>query len=251
VTTTAELWASKDPDVWRAALANYWSAVQCPNMEIEEALNDTKALLDRVRQMTPEGWYKFLRYEYFRWKYTQRNWYKTTSDELSKYEGKLGDLDKIRLALLRIDPHEIKFGLKKAGEIRGLGMPGASGLLALLYPRHFGTVDLFVVERLSEVPDLPDAAAIARMQERALKAKARKQSPPAPGVRDSALLIDIMQRKAAELNTVFGDDFWTPRKIDMVLWGFGRPACRRARSGARPWRWPRPRSPHCRAGGWP
>jgi hypothetical protein len=32
------------------------------------------------------------------------------------------------------------------------------------------------------------------------------------------VLINIMFRKAKENNEIFGTDFWTPRKIDMILW---------------------------------
>ena len=35
---------------------------------------------------------------------------------------------------------------------------------------------------------------------------------------EAAALIRMMRRKADELNTANGTSFWTPRKIDMVLW---------------------------------
>ncbi|MBK9623217.1 MAG: hypothetical protein IPO38_01260 [Rhodocyclaceae bacterium] len=40
--------------------------------------------------------------------------------------------------------------------------------------------------------------------------------------KDGVVLIKIMQRKAAQLNQLFGTSEWTPRKIDMVLWTYGR-----------------------------
>jgi len=36
--------------------------------------------------------------------------------------------------------------------------------------------------------------------------------------KDALLLIDIMRRKATELDALFPTDEWTPRKIDMILW---------------------------------
>jgi hypothetical protein len=50
-----------------------------------------------------------------------------------------------------------------ASQIRGLGTAGASGLLALMYPTHFGTVDQFVVKGLQQVDDLLEKAALGRM----------------------------------------------------------------------------------------
>ncbi len=45
--------------------------------------------------------------------------------------------------------------LLAAKKTPGLGFAGASGLLALLYPQKFGTVDQFVVKTLRNVPTLP------------------------------------------------------------------------------------------------
>jgi len=47
----------------------------------------------------------------------------------------------------------VGLALATASRIRWLGTAGASGLLALIYPDSFGTVDQFVVKALSEVGD--------------------------------------------------------------------------------------------------
>jgi hypothetical protein len=36
--------------------------------------------------------------------------------------------------------------------------------------------------------------------------------------KDAVLLIDIMRRKAIDLNALFGTVEWTPRMVDMILW---------------------------------
>jgi len=38
-------------------------------------------------------------------------------------------------------------------------------------------------------------------------------------LKDGILLVKLAQKKAQENNNIFNTDFWTPRKIDMVLWG--------------------------------
>jgi len=47
-------------------------------------------------------------------------------------------------------------------------------------------------------------------------------SPENLSISDGVLLIDILTRKANENNELFGVSSWTPRKIDMVLWTYGR-----------------------------
>jgi hypothetical protein len=47
-------------------------------------------------------------------------------------------------------------------------------------------------------------------------------NPEGLKIKDGIILVEIMKEKANELNKKFDTDFWTPRKIDMVLWAFGR-----------------------------
>jgi len=79
-----------------------------------------------------------------------------------------------------------------------------------MYPKNFGTVDQFAVKALRQVQSLPEEAAFARM------------NPEALTISDGALIIDILRRKAADNNCVFESDAWTPRKLDKVLWTYGR-----------------------------
>ena len=206
----SDLWHSSNPREWEEALQRYWLFVQPRNMELEKALD---ALDVRTLQgLSQQGWYDFLHDEYFRWKYTAPNRYATTTLQLRKYveQNALDELDSIRRHLLNLDLNDVGAGLKTAKKIRGLGTAGASGLLSLMYPEHFATVDQFVVKALREVEGLPEADALAKM------------NPLSLSITDGVLLVDILKRKAAENNRVFGASAWTPRKLDMVLWTYGR-----------------------------
>ncbi len=201
------LWHSRDRRVWNAALERYWCQVQPRNFELEKDLN--RLDLARLRRMDSASWYAFLRDEYFRWKYTAEHRYASTTRHLVKHKETkgLGHLDAIRRTLLSLNTDDIEGSLKIAGSIGGLGPPGASGLLALMYPAYFGTVDQFVVKALLGVSGLSETAALKRMRAESLK--------PIDGV----ILIQIMRRKARENTRVFRTE-WTPRKIDQVLWGY-------------------------------
>lgn len=204
----ASLWVSTDPKDWDRALALYWSFVQPRNLALERALDALG--LERLRRLDARGWYDFLRNEYFRWKYTAPNRYATTTRQLRRYidDGALGELDQIRKRLLALDTDDIRTALE-AAKIRGLGTAGVSGLLALMYPKKFGTVDQFVVKALRQVERLPESEALARM------------NPMGLTVRDGALIINILRRKAADNNRLFNSEDWTPRKLDKVLWTYG------------------------------
>ena len=205
-----DLWRSSDPIAWEQALQRYWNFVQPRNLDLERALDTLD--LKRLQNLSPQGWYNFLHDEYFRWKYTAPNRYATTTIQLRKYVdvGALDELEKLRQQLLNLNVSDVRLGLKTAKEIRGLGTAGASGLLSLMSPEHFATVDQFVVKALRLVSDLPEANALSKM------------NPLNLSVTDGTLLIGILNRKAKENNRMFGTSAWTPRKIDMVLWTYGR-----------------------------
>jgi hypothetical protein len=209
--TIGELWRSTDLAAWDQALERYWQFVQPGNLELERALD--RLDLDRLRRLDAQGWYFFLRDEYFRWKYTAPNRYATTTRSLSGYNAKpggLAELDRIKCRLLKLNLSDVKAGLSLACEIKGLGTAGASGLLALMFPATFATVDQFAVKALRGVGGLPEDQELANMK------------PESLTVRNGVVLIGIMRRKAAENNLLFGVTTWTPRKIDQILWTYGR-----------------------------
>lgn len=209
--TVAKLWRSPDPAAWEAALERYWQFVQPGNVALERALD--RLALDRVRGLDAQGWYDFLRLEYFRWKYTAPNRYATTTKSLAGYATESGGLERlhdIKHRLLAMNPPDIRTGLLIAREIKGLGAAGASGLLALMYPATFATVDQFVVKALRQVGGLPEDDALTKMK------------PESLTTADGVKLIGILARKAAENNRQFGTASWTPRKIDQILWTYGR-----------------------------
>ncbi|MBA3755020.1 MAG: hypothetical protein H0X02_01780 [Nitrosomonas sp.] len=136
----------------------------------------------------------------------------TTTQELRKYieQNRLDELHRLKERLLDFDQQNIALGLRVAREIQGLGTAGASGLLALLYPKTFATVDQFVVKALRDVGNLLEAPVLNRMNHAKLT------------IKDAVVLISIMRSKADENNQMFQTDIWTARRVDKVLWTYGR-----------------------------
>ena len=80
-----------------------------------------------------------------------------------------------------------------------------------MYPASFGTVDQFVVKALREVSGLPDALALANM------------NPESLTIQEGVLIIELLRRKAAEINRAINAPVWTPRRVDMALWACRQP----------------------------
>lgn len=203
------MWNSNDEDVWKERLDEYQKRVKPNNRALEDRMGNLNPEI--IKAMSPEEFYRFLYDEYFVWKYTDKRRLARTRSFLRKYkeENRLLDLEVIHRLIFGFRPENITHGLMIAKEIGGLGTSGASGLLALLFPGYFGTVDQFVVKALCTVENLPQIDKIKRI------------NPDGIGIADAALVIEIMRQKAKNLNAANQTSYWTPRKIDMVLW-----ACR-------------------------
>ena len=165
---------------------------------------------EHIKNLTSEEFYNFLYNEYFVWKYTAKNRLATTRMHLQRYqnENRLAELDSIKHDLFTFELEDTKQGLEIASSIHGLGIAGASGLLALLFPEHFGTVDQFVVK------DLLSIVAIENMD------MLESMNPDNLRLKDGVELIRIMKEKANKLNRINNTDKWTPRHIDKVLWAY-------------------------------
>ena len=161
-----------------------------------------------VERMSVLEFYKFLRDKYFPWEFKQ--YLKKRQDDLARYveEDDLKTLAEIQKNLFYIDHDRIESCLKNVMEIHGLGISGASGLLAVIFPREFGEVNQGVLEQLESIEGIPHGRELSQIRSKTLN------------VKKAAVLIRILREKAEELNMRFGTNFWTPRKIDMVLWAY-------------------------------
>jgi hypothetical protein len=204
------MWTSNDRVLWEQSLARYWEFVMPHDLALEIEMDQLDSGI--VGDMGPEEWYRFLLDKYFRWKYTAQNRYASTTKWLKTYQAndELSALYRIKERLFAADMNDIQQCLSLASSIRGLGTAGACGLLGLLFPVHFGTVDQFMVKALAQIPELPERGLITTMNPESLK------------IDEGVALVAILRRKACELNAAFSSTDWTPRKVDMVLWTCAR-----------------------------
>lgn len=204
------LWNCADETEWIKALNHYWDMLKTSQVELETYIDSINA--EDIKVLSSDGFYDFLYNKYFVWKYTQKNRLASTRKHLRRYvdNDELMKLESIHKRLFALSKDNIFDCLSVANEIYGLGTAGASGLLSILFPQHFGTVDQFVVKRLREI------------KHPIYQYKLEKMNPESLNNKDGVILVSIMREKAEELNRNFDTNFWTPRKIDMVLWAFGR-----------------------------
>lgn len=206
--TIKKLWYSTNENDWLFAVDTYWNYVQPRNIKLEEFTEELD--VSEVKAMNINEFYNFLYDTYFVWKYTAPNRLATTRSQLRKHLNSMEHLAYIKDTLFSFDKNQISVGLETAIQIHGLGTAGASGLLAVLFPKYFGTVDQFLVRALMKINDLPAQNALRNMH------------PESLSIRDGVILESILREKANTLNVMFNTDFWTPRRIDKILWSIDR-----------------------------
>lgn len=202
--TQTELWYSDNENDWLSAEEKYWKVISPKNLELEKYLEEIDP--EYIKSLKANEFYTFLYDKYYVWKYTQKNRLATTRIHLQKHLDNLSELDDIKNALFEFDKNQIQTGLETAKRIKGLGVAGASGLLSILFPKYFGTVDQFVVKTLLEIDDLPERNILKSMHAESLS------------IKDGVILERVVREKALDLNKRFNTDYWTPRKVDKVLW---------------------------------
>lgn len=211
------LWELRDEDKWLDALDRYWvNPTVCKNRDTEQFMD--KVELEYIQNLDMQEWYDFLN-EYFHWKFTGNHLHERLMDlDKNSFE----HLFSVKRSLVAIDELDLAdsrkcLNLVISPRIRGLDYPGASGLLALIFKEWFGTVDRCVLESLCKIESLPEKQRIGEIRA-CVKIKKEWRA------RDAVLVIDIMRRKAVQLNAWFGTNRWTPHKIATILWTSNRPA---------------------------
>ncbi len=207
-----ELWESGKEKEWKERLSKYYTmdSVQ-KNICLECELAEIHNQLSYIKNMNGEQFYQFLQNKYFVWKFTQANYCRANQNRLksqdrnvlcgikekifSIYEGKTVD----DWALLRT-----------VMEINGLAVAGGSGLLSILFPELFGTVDKFVVKALKSIEEYSKDSILISC----------KEDSCGINIKQGLHIESILRKKAKKLNKTFNTTDWTPRKIDMVLWTY-------------------------------
>ena len=204
------LWKSGSEADWHNALEGYYSKLSSNTYILDSYLESVSA--SDIQRLSVREFYDFLHDKYFVWKYTG-SYLPSKQQHLQKYinEDKLHELGEIQNELFSCNRGDIETCLRIASKVKGMGVAGASGLLSILFPEEFGTVDKYLILALSKISNWSHEKELEQI------------NPSASiSVKTGALLIRILREKALELNNSFNTDFWTPRKIDMILWSIGR-----------------------------
>ncbi len=215
----AELWEKGNEQNWISGLRLYYGKQDTVEKYTVERKMEIISL-DQIESMDGEEFYRFLYYDYFVWKYTAKNRLASCRKYLKRLDTEEGKqfLKRIKDKLFVLygnDSKDTRSLLKCVKEISGLGTAGASGLLSILFPNEYGTVDQFVVKSLCRIYSKGDSDSDKKKELE--KIYNRKENMR---LDDGVFLIDIYREKADKLNRDFGTDKWTPRKIDMVLWAY-------------------------------
>lgn len=206
-----DVWFSKDPKIWEEALKDYRRRIESDNksqIEVENKFEKIEAA--DVQAMSVKDFCNLICEDYFLWKFGTQYLDSKQNSFCGLYFASKGldDIQTIKDELFSFNVADIKRGLEIVTQIRELSIKGGSGFLAVLFPDHFATIDKYIIRSLKHIAMLPEQDRIVYIKEDRVTLK------------DGVFLIELMRRKAAELNLLFNTDKWRPRDIDMILWAF-------------------------------
>lgn len=212
--TTSELWNSSEIEVWHEGLNSYWNiaSVQC-NLAIEIELDELYKSRGSVLLWDADLWYEFFLDKYLPWKLSSQPTYSHFRENFVRlYDENRERLREVMDRLSRLNRRNPEECIELLIGLDYIGIPMATGLLALLFPEDFGTLDRIILRNLKSIPDISSLFGLQNIDEQFLSRKTRR------AVNLASNFIHLFRRKAEELNTLFETDAWTPRKIDMALW---------------------------------
>jgi len=201
------IWNCRDIDKWKKAEEKYW-----------ERLNQVAIIEKKFEQMTteeilgmpPDKFYIFLRDMYFPWKFTgvylkpRLENLKTIENKQTQIKDVIDDLKELQKRIAdkkELNDDDMSNAIRNLQKIPGIGPSAATGLLSILFPTHFGTIDKFVGINL-----------------RNIGCKIDEQEYTNISVESAIKMEKILIDKAKELNKEMNTDYWTPRRLDKILW---------------------------------
>jgi len=211
-----DVWTSQENSVWCAQIDAYWKHVEAQGKKaLEEEMSNLSSQI--VRDYGDQGWRDFLAMKYISWKHQPGPFWRSIQTKfLARYapEEQQALLGTIKRRVFACDPEKTRELLEAVDEIYQFGVPSASGLLSLLFPSYFGTVDRFAIQFLQRIEELKDNTKIQRIK------------PKNISLDDAVQAISIMRVQAAKNNHLFRTDYWTARRIDMILYATREPGNR-------------------------
>ncbi|WP_124715424.1 hypothetical protein [Burkholderia stagnalis] len=189
-------------------IETYWSEIASRSYEIQARERVFPELAEKYSARQPPHFTRSDLELIFRWKYTDARWCNRALDGLSTVSD-----DSLRFVTgtisQTVSARDAARSLRHA--IRGVGIAGISAILAAARPDRFPVIDVFALTAIRRYYDLEWVKNVPHDKDGKLQADEPSYAPYA------AFCCD----RATELSHSTGHD-WTPRRVDMALWGIGK-----------------------------
>ena len=220
-TALVSLWRSNEVSAWRDALAKYWNHRPVRrNIDVERHMDRLTPEDRDVILASGAALVDFLEHWYYSWKFFSIAPYdipKHQAKVRAEYATNPAKYDAIARSLGSLNPDNVEQCLTYVASrsIPGLQISAGSGVLAVLYPTWFGTVDQHTLRALQTLDG--DGAEWLR------------RHIPGPetffpannndlGRHAAKLMTQLYRQKSQELAQLDEETGWTPRRVEMVCY---------------------------------
>ena len=196
------------PGDFDEGVRSYWREIESRSPEVQERERAFPELSQRFAGREPPHFTRSELGHIIRWKYTDGRRCKRALDGLKRVSD-----DRLRglttAVHLVTTTGDAATGLR--GGIPGVGIAGISAILAAARPDRFPVIDVFALTAICHYYDPPWLRAVPRDSDGRFQADEKSYTP----------YTDFCRQRAGELSASTGEA-WTPRRVDMALWGIGK-----------------------------
>lgn len=203
-----DIWNCNEVGKWKDAEEEYSKRINQVAKKIEKKFEQMTT--EEILGLSPDEFYIFLRDMYFPWKFTgiylkpRLENLKTIENKQTQIKDVIDDLKELQKRIAdkkELNDDDMSNAIRNLQKIPGIGLSAATGLLSILFPTHFGTINKHVRINLKKVG-----------------CKISEQDCINISVKNAIKMEKILIEKAKKLNTDMNTDYWTPRRLDKILW---------------------------------
>jgi hypothetical protein len=191
-------------------VASYWTEIRRRSSDVQRREDDFPQHAISFARRAPPHFDRADLADIMRWKHTDARW----RDRALRGLADVSD-NRIRPVTANVDLIEDagEAFVSLRGFAHGIGVASISAILAAARPDRFPVIDVFALMALRKFDPEPWHATISMD---------KKTNRPIANDRVYPPFVDACRRIARGTLEESGDVRWTPRRVDMALWGIGK-----------------------------
>lgn len=195
-----------DLSAFEEGVREYWEEIGRRAVHVQTRERAFSQLAPHYASHTPPHFTREDLRQIMEWKHTDARWFNRAMEGINAASN-----EKIIHVTSNIPSNARSAVQRYIGAFYGVGVASVSAILTVARPDLYAVIDVFPLLAIDHYYTFPWIDRMAR----------NKGGQLQPGYPDYPSYVGFCRKRASELTKTSGQE-WTPRKIDMALWGVGK-----------------------------